>query len=111
MKHIATFKELVDAAGSDSLPDGWIYRPRDSSDLLASKFAVTTSDDDVEMELVEVDGEEIVRSLHEAGMGPWIDSATFEDVVSSREEKTGKRDVADIAKAVEYYLENDDFMD
>jgi Holliday junction resolvase RusA-like endonuclease len=44
-------------------------------------------------------------------MAPWIDSATFEDVVSSREEKTGKRDIDDLVKAVEYYLENDDFMD
>jgi hypothetical protein len=111
MKDIATFKELVEAAVSGTLPDGWIYRPRDAESVLGSKFSVTTSDDDVELDLVEVDGEEIVRSLHEAGMAPWIDSATFEDVVSSREEKTGKRDIDDLVKAVEYYLENDDFMD
>ena len=111
MKHIATFEKLVEAAATGSLPDGWIYRPRGSKSVLDCKYSVTTSDDDTELDLVEVDGEEIVRELHEAGMGPWIDSATFEDVVSSREEKTGKRDVADMAAAVEYYLENDDFMD
>jgi hypothetical protein len=44
-------------------------------------------------------------------MARWIDSATLEDVVSLRVEKTGKPDLEDIARAVEYYLENDDFME
>ena len=111
MKENATFEELVSAAGSGDLPDGWIYRPRDGGDVLADKYAVTTSDEDIELDLVKVGGDDVVRVLHEAGLRPWIDSATFEDVVSSREAKTGKRDLQDIAAAVEYYLENDDFMD
>src|SRR5687768_15342376 len=109
MKEFAKFDTLVAAAVGGELPDGWIHRPKESKNVFDCAYTVTTSSESVELDVVEVDGEERIRVLHEAGLEPWIDSATFEDVVSSREEKTGKRDITDIAKAVEYYLENDDF--
>ena len=111
MKENATFRDLVEAAVGGELPDGWIYRKQDDKKVTEAEYAVTTSDEDVDLDVVEVDGEEIVKVLHERGMMPWLDSATFEDVVSSREEKTGKRDIDDIAKGAEYFVENDDFMD
>jgi hypothetical protein len=111
MKDIATFKELVEAASSGDLPNGWIYRTRDRSSVFDCTFTATTSVEQRDLDTVEVNGDEIPIVVNEKGMARWIDSATFEDVVSSREEKTGKRDLQDIAAAVEYYLENDDFMD
>jgi len=71
----------------------------------------TESRESVDLEQIEVDGEELRLVLHERGLARWVESTTLEDVVSLREEKTGKRDLEDIAVAVEYYLENDDFMD
>jgi hypothetical protein len=111
MRDIATFQELVDAAASHALPRGQIYRTAGRSSPFECTFVLTTSREDVDVEQIEVDGEEMPLIVHERGMAHWIDTPTFEGVVRSRREKTGKVDVEDIAVAVDYYLENDDFMD
>lgn len=112
MKDIQNFQDLVDAAAiGGTLPQGWIFRTAAHASALDCAFVATESREDVDLDQVEVDGEQMPLVLHERGMVRWIDSATLEDVVSLREEKTGKRDLEDIAAAVEYYLENDDFMD
>lgn len=112
MKDIQNFQELIDAAAmAGTLPHGWIFRSAGRASALECAFVASDSTEDIELEQIEVDGEELPLVLHERGMVRWIDSATLEDVVSLREEKTGKRDLEDIAAAVEYYLENDDFMD
>ena len=112
MKDIANFQELIDAAAAEgTLPDGWVFRTAGRSSALDCAFVATDSSEDVDLDQIEVDGEELPVVLHERGMVRWIDSATLEDVVSLRLEKTGERDLEDIARAVDYYLENDDFMD
>jgi hypothetical protein len=111
MQDFATFQELVDAAAEAELPNGWIYRTRDRADVFECTFTVTTSVEQRDLDTVDVDGDEIPIAVHEKGVQRWIDSATFEDVVTSRENKTGRRDLEDVATAVAYYLENDDFMD
>jgi hypothetical protein len=110
MKNYTRFADLVDAAATGELPRGWIHRPRGGANVDIA-FAVTSDADYDELELVTVEGEERLRVLHEAGMEPWIDTDMFEDVISLREEKLGKRDIDDIALAVEYYVTNDTFMD
>ena len=111
MKDIKNFQDLVDAAPAEgTLPHGWIFRTAGRESAFDCAFVATDSSEDVDLDQIEVDGEELPVVLHERGMARWIDSATLEDVVSLRVEKTGKRDLEDIARAVDYYLDNDDFM-
>ncbi|MEM9695464.1 MAG: hypothetical protein AAGA56_23165 [Myxococcota bacterium] len=82
MKEKATFEDLVQAAVDGELPDGWIYRKQDGKAVADAEYAVTTSDEDIDLDVVVVDREEYVAVLYGRGMLPWLDSATFEDVVS-----------------------------
>lgn len=95
----------------DNLLDGWIYISKNDKDIKTSKFANTDSEEDVDEEQVQLeDGDEIPKKLYDMNMKRYIDTATFQDIISNAKSK-GFNTIDSYIEAVAYYLEHDDFLE
>lgn len=109
MQEIADAGELL--ALIPSAQDGWIYIAGEVGDLLHANFLYLTGYEDMEMDQVEVDGEELPVEAHRRNMSPLLDVATLQSILKLRRKSLPNATVTELLEAIRHYVVNDDFMD
>lgn len=85
-------------------PDEWAANP------LSARILFLTGDEEQEMDLVDVGGDELPAAAAEHNMKGFFDVQTFQDIVSVQKRNNPDSGPQDYVAAVNHYAEYDAFL-
>lgn len=109
MKLINTFQDLLETIGE--LRSGWIYFDGGLQSLESAHFLALDTHEDRDVEVIDGVEQEIPRVAREHGMRQLLDVATLQSAIKMRRRSIPNATHAQIAEAIRYYIEKDDFLD
>lgn len=114
MQNIKTFSELVSSYKTLPYPGRIFMEQRHESNFQDSQFWVLSSKEEKDENLIETEFGLIPESLVAYDVSEFLFVDTFQDIIDNLLENNPQFSIDDtdiIIKAINYYLENDDFMD
>lgn len=115
MQYFKTFSELIASYKTLVYPGRIYFEISKKSNFTKSQFWILSSKEQKDDDMVEVDDEYVPASIASYHVKSFLSVGTFQDIInvklSNNPELSINTDINVFIEAINYYFENDDFMD
>lgn len=115
MQYFKTISELIASYKILAYPGRIYSKLNGKSDLTNSQYWILSSKEQKDEDMIEVDGECVPESVAPYHAKSFLSVGTFQDIIevklSNNPNLSVNMDADVFIEAINYYLENDDFMD
>ena len=114
MTHFNSIKELIINYKNLPYPGGIYTEAAKKEDYTSSNFWVLSNDEEMDQEFIETEYDEIPECLVKYNAMSFLDVGTFQAIIDNKLEHNKDLSICNtdiLIKAIQYYLEEDDFQD
>ncbi|MGJ8739168.1 DUF7716 domain-containing protein [Zobellia laminariae] len=111
MTEYKNVSELIENIDNLPIPGRLYIEKSNFLNVSEAFFLVISSKEAKDQNMVEIENDLIPENLIDKNVKSFFDTATFEDILIIQKENKESSSLADFIKAIEYYRENDTFME